>query len=196
MSGELQRSAYMGGVPIGLVRGGTTTSSYDKLVASQEQDAKRRRAGQDAMYAVRARRRRLGEMVRLGSLSFVNQTTPRLVLNYLNADRTVRQQCVSELTLIPAADRPNEWVLTFTLVCPRCVARGVPQGQAQMFVRDEHRKFWIDERKKGTVQVEYAWGWREAIYIAGTVTVQDIIRCDNYNCNYAVHIEDSNVLEV
>jgi hypothetical protein len=196
MSGELKSPALLGEVPTVFVKGGTTTSSYDKEIKRREVDAERRRAVQDAMYATRARGQRLGEMVRLGSLAFVNQTTPRLVLSYLNADKTVRQQAISEVTLVPKEDEPNKWVTTFTMVCPRCVARGVPQGEAQMFIRDEHRKFWIDERRKGVVTVEYAWGVRQTVFVAGVVTVQDIVRCSNYNCDYACRIDQSNVIEV
>ena len=195
MSGDKVSGFTAGGVPIGIVKGGTTSSRYDNHVAKEEEAARGRRAVQDAMYAKRAEKRKPGELVRLGSMNFVNQTTPRLVLSYLNKDKTVRQQAISEITMIPIEGRSGEVEMTFTMVCPRCVARGVPQGQSQMHVRESHRKFWLDERQKGVVKVEFGWGEKQIVMIAGTVTCQDKIRCDNTNCDYVVRIDHSNVIE-
>jgi len=182
--------------PVGIVKGGTTSSRYDAEMQKSEQEAQRRRIVQDAMYAKADAPRQLGESVRFGSRRLINETTPRLVLSYMNKDNTVRQQAVSELATSSIPGRPEEIETNFTLVCPRCVARGVPQGQAQMHIRDSHRKFFLDERKRGVVTVEYAWGTRQAVLIAGTVTCQDIIRCSNHNCDFACRIDDSRIYEV
>jgi len=185
------------GVPTIIVKGGTSRGSYDREVQRRKADAEHRRQKQDAMYRRRDHARQHGDIARIGETSLLNQSSPRLVLNYLNADGSLRQQCKSEITVVPKKDRPNEWETVFALVCPRCLERGLPAGESQMLVRDSHRKFDIDERKKGTViMLDYAWGYREPVVIAGTVTCHDVIRCSNYNCNYAVRIEDSKVIEV
>jgi hypothetical protein len=193
--------ATVGGVPIGIVKGGTTTSSYDNELAKRKLDAERRRAHQDRMYATRDAAVRQGDAARIGSVNLMGPETPRLVLNYLNADKTVRQQAVSEITLVPIPSRPTEWEATFTLVCPKCVARGVSQGESQMYIRDSHRKFTLDERRKGEVViVDFCMPdgdkWQTHVVIAGTVSVHDIVKCDNYNCNFRCRIENSNVIEV
>lgn len=187
---------------IALVRGGTTRASYDAEMKRRSYEAEQRRAHQDRAYAIQEQAQgHSGEVARIGSLGLINATSPRLVLSYLNRDRSVRQQCKSEITMIPVEGRPNEWQTMFAMVCPKCVARGVPQGEAQMLIRDSHRKFTLDERFKGQVEVvEYHFpdgtAYRERVVIAGKVSVHDIVRCDNYNCDYACRIENSNVIEV
>lgn len=185
------------GVPTIIVKGGTTSGRHDREMQRRKADAERRRGVQDAMYRRRDLAKTQGGVARIGETLLLNQGSPRLVLNYLNADGSLRQQCKSEITVVPKKDRPNEWETVFALVCPRCLERGLPAGESQMLVRDSHRKFDIDESKKGTViMLDYAWGYREPVVIAGTVTCHDVIRCNNYNCNYAVRIEDSKVIEV
>jgi len=129
----------------------------------------------------------------------INQNSPRLILRYLNKDGSIHLECKSEITLVPPPNSSDAAPLEmmFAMVCPRCVSRGVPQGEAQMMIRESHRKFWIDEKRKGQVEpLEWPGGVREFVTICGTVTVQDIVRCSNYNCNYAVRIENSNIREV
>jgi hypothetical protein len=193
-----------GGVTI-IVKGGTTSSRYDREIQRRRVDAEQRREEQNRMYRQRREAPSRGAASRIGEAALINQSSPRLVLNYLNADGSLRQQCKSEITVIPIKDRQNEWETMFALVCPKCLARGLPMGEAQMLVRDTHRKFHIRETRnpakglpgKGdVVMIEYAWGIREAVKVAGTVTCEDIIRCSNHNCNYAVRIEDSKVREV
>jgi hypothetical protein len=196
MSGDKSGGITVGGVPFGIVKGGTTSARYDEEVAQTEEDARRRRLVQDAQYAKAQGPRRLGESVRLGSQKLINETSPRLVLSYMKKDKTVGQQAISEITTVAIPDRPDEIETNFTMVCPRCVARGIPQGQSQMHIRDSHRKFWLDERKRGVVMVEFGWGEKQAVLIAGTVTCQDIIRCSAHNCDFACRIDDSKVWEV
>ena len=97
--------------------------------------------------------------------------------------------------------KQNEWEIMFAMVCPRCVARGVPQGQSQMLIRNTNRKFSLDERLKGTIVVlEHDYGdgfpFKEPVIIAGVVTVHETVRCDNHNCTFACRIENSNIIEV
>jgi hypothetical protein len=196
MSGDKTDGITVAGVPFGIVKGGTTSSAYDAEVAKTEDDARRRRLVQDAMYAKAQGPKKPGESVRLGSNRLINESSPRLVLSYMKKDKTVRQQAVSEIATSAIPDRPEEIEANFTMVCPRCIDRGIPQGQAQMHIRDSHRKFWLDERKRGVVMVEYGWGEKQAVLIAGTVTCEDVIRCSNHNCDFACRIDDSKVYEV
>jgi hypothetical protein len=200
MSEQKKGPATVAGVPIGIVRGGTTSSRHDAEVARRRADAERRRAHQDRMYETRDAAVKRGDAARIGAVSFVDQETPRLVLNYLNDDKTLRQQALSEITLVPVPGRPSEWETTFTAVCPKCVQRGEGMDNAQMFIRDTHRKFTLDERRKGeVVVVDFVFPdgekYQTHVIIAGTVSVHDIVKCDN-RCGYRCRIEDSNVIEV
>jgi hypothetical protein len=185
-------------VPTVIVKGGTSTSAMDRENEWRRHDAEKRRQHQDSLYRIRDQAAQRGDAVRLGSHSFVNQDSPRLVLRYLNPDGTIRQEAISELTMpaVEGAVGPTpELDMMFTMVCPRCVARGVPQGNAQMMIRNSHRKFFLDTRKQGVVRVQFSWGMHQDVLVAGTVTVQDLIRCDNVNCDFRCRIDDSNVRE-
>jgi hypothetical protein len=189
------------GVPTVLVKGGTTTSAYDRDMAKRRADAERRRAIQDGQAAVARRgptRDQGGfSLGRFGSARMITEDSPRLVLFYMNKDKTVRQECKSEVTFYEHPTNPGEMDTMFAMVCPRCLERGVAQGESQMLVKSAHRKFWIDERTKGAVvALRDPWGNLDPVIICGTVTVQDVVRCNNYNCDYAVRISDSKVYEV
>lgn len=181
------------------VKGGTSTSRYDNEMARRKADADTRRAGQDRMGEIGQRGVRPGEAARLGSQRFLNETTPRIVLLYLNKDKTVRQECISELIEVESKEQ-GRLDRAFTLVCPRCIARAVPHGEAQMMVRSSHRKFHLDDRegKKNQVVVvrDPYTGAPVPVLIAGTIYCEEILRCNNYNCDWAVKIADSCVEEV
>ena len=119
--------------------------------------------------------------------------SPRLVLRYLNRDRSLRQECISEITHI-GGSAPGELDTMFSLVCPKCLERGLPQGESQLFIRNSHRKFHIDTRKAGPRPVDTPYG-RDVVLVCGDVSVDDIIRCSNFNCDWAVRIDRSNVME-
>jgi len=192
---------YEFGVPVVIVKGGTSTGAYDREREKRKADAEMRRAQLDEQMAAGRQGATVDQsgftLARLGSARMVTEHSPRLVLYYMNRDHTVRQECKSEITTTEHPTDPARLDMTFALVCPRCLERGEPQGESQMLVRESHRKFWIDERTKGSViALRDPWGNLDPVIICGTVTVQDIVRCKNYNCNYAVRINDSKVYEV
>lgn len=183
--------------PLVIVKDGTTSTAQDRLNHEQRSDAEARRQADDAQRA-RADGVKLDDsgftIHRLGSLNLVDGDSPKLVLHYMNPDGTVRQDCESEITQELGAD--GTLVTMFAMVCPKCVARGVAMGHAQMLIRDTHRRFDLDVRKAGPVVVEYAWGFRKQVVVAGTVTCHDVIKCDAAGCGYRVRIDDSKVWEV
>ena len=192
---------YDFGVPTVIVKGGTTSASYDKEQARRRADAEARRGAQDAQAAVGqsgARRDDGGfSLARFGSARMITENSPRLVLYYMNKDHSVRQECKSEITFYEHPTKVGEMDMMFAMVCPRCLERGIAQGESQMLIKASHRAFWIDERLKGTVvALRDPWGNLDPVIICGTVTAQDAIKCSNYNCTYAVRINDSKVYEV
>jgi len=184
------------GVPMTLVKGGTTPTSYDQQVAASAVADTARRQHQDRQFEIGSRGLRGGEAASLKSMRLKDQGSPSLVLYYMNRDRTVRQECMGEITMVPLEDGGIEPM--FTLVCPRCLERGVPSGHAQLMVRNSHRKFDLDERQKGEVVVvkNPETGEPIPVILAGTITCNDVIRCSNFNCTWAVRIDDSKVWEV
>jgi len=181
--------------PMVIMKGGTTSSSYDQLMQAKEADANRRRDHQDTV------RKMIEDDVDAGGgvggfheQKLVTQETPKLLLQYLNLDGSVYQECISEITgdFDPFGNSTN---MMFTLVCPDCVARGLPQSECQIMVRDSHRKWFLDDKKRGIVPVETPWG-TQVLNRAGTVTVQDVVKCSNYMCTWAANIDDSKVRRV
>lgn len=186
----------VGGVaPTVIMKGGTTSSRYDNELAKKNADAEKRRQHQDTQMAIAQKQGGAdGSIARLGSHKLLNSDSPRLLLQYLNRDRSVRQECISEITHINGANQ-GELDMMFSLVCPKCLERGVPQGESQLFVKNSHRKFHLDTRKAGPRRVESAFGI-QVLLVCGTVSVDDVVRCSNFNCTWAVRIDDSKVLEV
>lgn len=193
MSEKLVKSAA---APTVLVKGGTSSSSYDNMIAKKEADANARRSYQDKQYAKAQEAPKNGAVARMGSHKMITQESPRLVLKYLNRDRSVRQECISEVTLAPTQN--GELDPMFTLVCPHCLERGLPQDECQLMVRNSHRKWHLDEKFKHHVErvVDPFTGEPMAVIIAGKVTVEETVKCSNYNCNWRVKIDGSNVIPV
>jgi hypothetical protein len=194
-----EKKLSIGGVkaPVVFMKGGSTSAAYDKQIAQKKADAEARRSLQDQQMDVANRPAQLGgpaEVARLGSHKMITSESPRLVLRYLNRDKSLRQECISEVTSI-AGQRPGEIDTMFSLVCPKCLERGLPQGESQLFVRNSHRKFHLDTRKAGPRIVETPFG-RDVVLVCGTVTVDDPVRCSNFNCTWAVRIDGSDVREI
>lgn len=178
-----------------IVKGGTTSSAYDKERAEQKRITELGRAQQDKQQAAAAFGTGMTSKgftsAHLTSLRMMDSGSPRLVLYYLNRDKSIRQECVAELVMTPDGDS------LFTLVCPKCLERGEPHGSAQVMVRHSHRKFHLDQRKLGTVvMLDDPFGKPFQVRICGTVTCEETLRCSNVGCSWAVKIMDSKVEEV
>jgi len=188
-------------LPTIIVKGGTTSSRYDKDRAQREALAEQGRQHQDkqeqaASFGVGMTDKGFVHS-KLTSLRMMDSGHPRVVFYYLNKDKTPRQECVGELVLSGDDE-------LFVLVCPKCLERGEPHGSAQVMVKKSHRKWFLDTRtqdKKGEkagdiVHLKDPNGQLFQVRICGTITCNDIIRCSNLGCNWAVQIDDSKVMEV
>lgn len=184
--------------PLGLVKGGSTSSRFDRTVQREEHRAERARNAERSRRAVAAQGLQQTPQGLVHSTmaehTSMGRETPRIVLTFLKRDRSIRQQCVCEVLATVGPDGDPR--LSLTMVCPRCVARGIPQGQAQLIIRDDHRKFWIDDKRKGQIEEVISPGEpTEYIVICGTITAQDRIRCSHHNCDFVCKIDGSNVYE-
>lgn len=180
----------VGGVPLAptvFVKGGTLSSRQTQQIQQAEHDANQRRAQQDAEMAKAAQPLGPGTVGSLRSRRMITEDSPRLVLWY----RKHEQECVSEITMVPGSSGQLDPM--FTLVCTKCLERGLPQGQAQLQVRNEHREFSIDHTQRGPKRVFFG-NTPKIVHICGTVTVKDKVRCGA--CGWTVRIVDSKVEEV
>ena len=197
MSSSSPKYTTAGGLPLVsavapqvIVRGGTLSSSQENLIKQHEHDANVRRDAEDQRAQIAATQQGPGSMASMRSRKLITQDSPRLVLYYKKFD----QFCLSEITMVARQDGPGMESM-FTLVCTKCCfERGIPQGQAQLQIRESHRKFSIDDTKRGPRRVEFA-GRAQIVQQCGTVTVEDVVRCPT-NCGWRVRIIDSKVEEV
>jgi len=127
----------------------------------------------------------------LTSLRMMDKGAPRVVFYYLRRDKTIRQQCIGEIAITPEGEE------FFTMMCPRCFERGEPADSCQVMVRKSNRRWELDVRKQGTiVLLEDPEGKPFQVRICGTIWCDEILRCMNVGCTWAVKVEDSKVEEV
>jgi hypothetical protein len=195
MSDDKEAPSTLGAGPLIIVKGGTTPSSYDRAREEERHQTEQGRLHQDKQMRSAA----IGDRMtsegfvssRLHSLRMLDGGSPRLVLKYMNRDGTVRQYGTSEVVELPDGDA------LFIMVCPRCLERGEPHGRCQVIVRRSHRKWEIDVKKMGEfVELVDPYGKPMHVRLIGTVSSDEILRCANFNCNWAVRIENSEVREV
>lgn len=195
MSDPVKPPSSLGGAPVApmvIMKGGTTSSAYDRQLAIEKaagEQGRAHQAKQQRAAAFGAGHTKDGFVhASLTSLPMFDTTSPRVVLYYLNVDKTVRQECVSELAVLGDGDT------IFTLVCPKCLERGVSAGQAQMMVRKSHRKWELDMRRQGEViRLRDPDGKPFGVKICGTINMDETVRCANAHCTWAVRIADSKV---
>lgn len=188
---EKPRFTSIGGVPLApevLVKGGTMSSRQEKLIHEQEVDANRRRGLQDQQRLIAQQQHGPGSVASFRSRKLITEDSPRLVLWYKKHD----QFCLSEITMVSAGAGGGLEPM-FTLVCTKCLERGVPQGQAQLQVRNSNRQFSVDDKKGGPRKI-HVGGVQQVVQQCGTVTVEERIRCGA--CGWTVRIIDSVVEEI
>jgi hypothetical protein len=180
-----------------IVKGGTTSSAHDKERAKQKAMTELGREHQDKQQRAAdlgAGMTKEGFVAsRLTSLKMMDGGSPRLVLYYLNRDKSIRQECIAELVQTPDGD------MMFTMVCPKCLERGEPHGSSQVMVRKSHRRWELDVARAGEVVPVYDPFHKQmmGIRICGVIEAGDeILRCTNLGCAWAVKISKSNVEEV
>lgn len=169
-----------------LVRGGTTTSAFDKEIQEKLADTEHRRA-EDAAD------RKIGTIPieRGGGLVFEHKladpmTGPRVYLQYVGQGREVLSEQLCELV---EDDTSGDRLLIF--VCPECVRRGIPMTFAQCHARAKHRAWHVDRREAGRVKAvknSDAPNGIEYYTSAGVIMDTDVLRCDQTNCGCSFKI--------
>lgn len=164
------------------------SSALTTQIQKDEADANRRRSLQDRQRQIAGNAHAPGSVASLRSKKLITEDSPRLVLWYRKYD----QYCLSEITMV-AMPEGGGMEPMFTMVCTTCIRRNVPQGQAQLQIRNSNRAFSLDETKRGPKKVEFGQT-AQIVQQCGTVTVEDAVRCGN--CGQRYRIVDSKVEEV
>lgn len=183
------------GLPVSMfVKGGTTSSGHDRMVAELEQDAERRRneADQEKKLSsvpiehggARLRTHKFSEHGDVGSgFILLRYMTPGGEIRYENGDEL---QCLADVHVLG----PEE--LCLTLVCPSCKAGGPgrpprPQGQSQIRIRQSNKSFDFDVTKAGELILFEGKPYRSA----GVVRESERFSCPD--CGWSARIIDNRV---
>jgi hypothetical protein len=172
-----------------LVRGGTTSSAYDKEMQQRIADAEVRRAEADAD-------RKIAQIPieRGGGMIFENKladpmTGPRVLIKYVGRTKDVLMEQLCELV---ADEMSGDHMLIF--VCPECFRRGVPSGFAQCHVRSKHRQWHLDLKDAGTIKSVRNSDMPNGLEFythAGSIMDTDVLRCDGTNCGASFKIHNN-----
>lgn len=168
--------------PLTIIRGGTTSTSQDRA--------------NEALVADLAERQRVSDLERRaasipvqeggGVLNEVDLGKPNthgvVMMQYdLGSGMVSYMQC--DLNVLETGD--GKPVLNLVMLCPRCLERGFPVDEATMNIRQDNRKWFLDERKKGELFVTELG---EVYTIAGTVTCDETSVCPRPSCGWRFKI--------
>ena len=185
------------GVPIGWVVGGTLRSVEDEQIRRQEAEAELRR---DAAIEERAASKRAIE--KGGAKQYNNQLTTRpeiekgyVLLTYLTGrgeplyEDGQLVQCLADVIVGADPKLPTE--LSLVIVCPRCKARGLPQGQCQLSIRQTNRQWEFDQKGAGEF-FPFDDGFGTRMYrLAGRGGARGRLSCGR--CNWQARLDNNRV---
>ncbi|NIR82910.1 MAG: hypothetical protein GWO40_05465 [Gammaproteobacteria bacterium] len=176
------------GVPMGtFVKGGTTTSAWDKYKARQYKQSDAHRRHQDRQRdAVKAASRSSGVRAALHSMQLSRPDNPRVCLLYKARDSALDRQSICELVRTPTDQ--DEQAFTLVLVCPKCLERTGRQDDAQIMVNSMNKRMWLDESKRA-LWVDQESGM--SYMLAGTITTGELCHCTALGCDWKFRIDDS-----
>ena len=176
--------------PTVFVKGGTTSSKFDAEVATMKADQLARQTEQDEEIKLS----KTETMANTGGQSLASRKTmdlgssnthPVAVLQVL-LSHGAREQYIQADIIIASDPSTGEITRTLNLVCPSCVARGLPQAQSQIKIDSRNKKWDLDERVKGQVWVDP--DTNQPYVLAGKVECAETCRCPQVGCSYAFKI--------
>jgi hypothetical protein len=165
--------------PVTIMKGGTNSSEFDRLIAAKKLEADRRRAASDADRKVASVPiAQGGAMLRELDMGSPKRNLVGVVQLVNTAGTHERFMQVD----IVDGESNGQIIRTIVLVCPLCIERGLPQDQAQISIRDDHRKWYLDERTRGQVFTDPST--LQVYALAGTIVAPGPYRCSAYNCGH------------
>lgn len=175
--------------PMVFVKGGTTTSAYDAMIASQKADAERRRGIQDAQFKAT---REDPLAARMNSMKLGGQQSSAMVVL---AIKHAKDQLFLDWIICEVIQHgPDELVLN--MACPSCHAKN-PGIEPDFKIHQSNRRWHLDPRPpKWMREVGSDRIWmnpkdQSTVLVAGSVTTDDWIRCPGLGCTWVFKIDDS-----
>lgn len=168
------------------VKGGTTSSAWDREQKRQYRSSDARRRHQDRQRAaVKAAAGSASVRSALFSMQLGAPQNPKVVLKYKARDSALDREGICELIDESVGEEKHYRLL---LVCPKCLERTGRQDYAQTMVTSRNKRLWLDESKKGIwVDPDSGMSYR----IAGTITTGELCTCTALGCDWKFRIDDS-----
>lgn len=166
------------------VKGGMVTSAYERQLQEKKADAERRRAAEDQ----RRQTTLIDPNARLSTTKLGGSGShAAIVLEFWNSDNRPDMFIVCELTVDPADPLARDLILI--VCCPACTKR-FGMAEAQMTIRSNHRRFELDERRKGELWVNPK-DPTEFVHLAGTIHLTEMATCPGLGCGWRFKIDNS-----
>lgn len=183
----------VGGVPLTvIVKGGTSTSAWDRQKAEQYRQSDELRAHQDRQrQAVAEAQGQPNVRAALLSRQLLSPTNPKVVIVYKGRDSALDRDCLCELVLSPRADADEDEMI-LVLVCPKCLERTGRMDDSQVIIRSSHKRMHLDTSRAGA--------WINPLdgqvhHLAGEITIDEKCKCDAVGCTWRFAIEASKLKE-
>lgn len=174
------------GPTAGIVRGSAVLSPWrEKQIQQIKADTERRWKEQDEEIA--AAKAGTGDPIGARRMTFdMGQSTthPVAVIRVISRDGSKERYIQADIIIATAPDGTISRVAN--LICPRCVARGIPQHQAQLRVDDRNKKWSLDTSVAGKTWIDPDTG--HPFILAGKIDMSEKGRCGQLGCDFAFRI--------
>lgn len=182
---SLPSAAHAPKAPVAIIRDKATFSSWmDHDIASREQHRKIELAAADREQGIiDTAKDRPGE-VGITKTADIGQgeTHPVCIIQIVLAGGRKEQYIQGDFNITDLPDGSIEGALN--IICPKCVAKGVPQAQAQIRISDRNKRLSLNQDTKGLPWVDPDTG--EVFQTAGTLELDEKSRCDR--CGFTFRI--------
>ena len=166
------------------VRGGTVTAAYEQQMQVKKADAARRRAEEEERHKTTL----VDPNARISTTKLGGAGShASIVLEIQTSDGTPEEFIICELTV--DRDDPLGLGLMLIVCCPFCAIR-YGSDEAQMTIRSRHRKFELDERRKGELWVN-PLDHSQFVTLAGAIHLTEAVTCPGLGCARRFKIDNS-----
>lgn len=172
--------------PMAIIHGQATTSSwlekdlaeraYKRKIAQEEAD--RDAAAHDAAQGSHDTAS-LSHTADMGRPT----TNPVCVVEVILAGGRKHQYIQCDLSVVEMNGQSG---IQLNMICPSCVARGIPQGDAQIRIHEKNKRMHLDMSTKGEIWVDPDTG--AAHLLAGTIDIDEACRCPTPGCGFKFKI--------
>lgn len=179
--------------PVTIMKGATLSSGEERYIQQFKQDSAQRHAIRDkerglALQGNLAPDGKSGAGFAAEKVADLGQpgTNAVAVVGYKTGrgDEVVYMQLDVMMSQDPYG-RPD---MMLTLVCPRCVERGYPQGDSQCHIRQTNRRWYLDTKFQGEQFIDENAG--RVYTLAGKVYCEERFKCPRASCDGAYIIGD------